>query len=927
MRNKKKSSEASSDFYMDQVYAFEKIFMKILPPIYVDSFSNNFKFYFDRLWEGSVNRKGNPVPPIFDVEKIYENTDNADEIIEELENTEWDQIGYDKKLELIRKMDIQALFKSVSRFREKQQRYFCKVNDITQSKFNETIFDMIDWRNEESGHKSSYKFESLDNDSFRIRILDPVKSFAELLLNKNQEKCEKLKEKIEEVEKQVDYPEINIEKIVNNLQLSETDVRESLKELKVYADEQGYIRGEDERVLENRILRLQSSINDDIRPSKSTSEEAEKIDDETYESLKSISKTKLTDEQLNAIVSSYNIIIDSTALLKDEYSKVLMYEIADVLGKLNKKAMIFRRTRKELVEGERKYYEKQMIGIPEEENNYKQYKGAINVLDMLSERNLIVYGSGFAKSQSEKDDIEELLNNYSNKRICLLTPSDDYLNEDVIKKCKQFISLRSIDRRLFVRSKYLNNQSFTTDDNQTDEHVEKKQSNEEYKPLKEEIKNAERVEEDIEIQQQAKETTNVNESKEGDLLTTTNNNEYKLLREIGSGGEGIVYQTQEENVVAKVYYPDKITKDKQDKLKRMIDMNINIKNVAWPIDLLVDEMNNVIGYTMQQVPQGCVELGLSVLKISSDSVRKSLLPKWNRLDMVKCTLAMARIFKILHEKQILMGDINPRNILVNPNNSSEVWFVDCDSYQFDQYNCPVGTPIFTSPRIYNEYGNTPNYATLFRTEEDEQYAMASLFFQVLMAGQSPFASKGENEGGIEEAIKTRKFAYSRVTKEEIPDGPYRMIWQNLLKSIKQFFEEVFIDGKIIDSENWVDQLDSYRYSIRKGWLSSDIFPRKYKSSNPEDFQDFVCEICKKEANMPKEKYQRIISKKHILACNECNIFLNQFKDNYVEAPCDMCGKPVSHIPEIKIVQNMYRNEDQKELILCPKCFHTNKESD
>ena len=36
---------------------------------------------------------------------------------------------------------------------------------------------------------------------------------------------------------------------------------------------------------------------------------------------------------------------------------------------------------------------------------------------MLSERNLIVYGNGFTKSESEKDDIEELLRTYSNKRI------------------------------------------------------------------------------------------------------------------------------------------------------------------------------------------------------------------------------------------------------------------------------------------------------------------------------------------------------------------------------------------------------------------------------------------------------------------------------------------------------------------------------
>ena len=41
-----------------------------------------------------------------------------------------------------------------------------------------------------------------------------------------------------------------------------------------------------------------------------------------------------------------------------------------------------------------------------------------------------------------------------------------------------------------------------------------------------------------------------------------------------------------------------------------------------------------------------------------------------------------------HEKVILMGDVNLHNFLVTP--ECNVCMVDCDSYQFDSFACPVG---------------------------------------------------------------------------------------------------------------------------------------------------------------------------------------------------------------------------------------------
>jgi DNA-binding helix-hairpin-helix protein with protein kinase domain len=59
-------------------------------------------------------------------------------------------------------------------------------------------------------------------------------------------------------------------------------------------------------------------------------------------------------------------------------------------------------------------------------------------------------------------------------------------------------------------------------------------------------------------------------------------------------------------------------------------------------------------------------------------------------------LAILEKIKLLHENDIIIGDINPFNILIKDDKT--VYFVDVDSYQVDNYPCPVGTVHFTAPR-------------------------------------------------------------------------------------------------------------------------------------------------------------------------------------------------------------------------------------
>ena len=110
---------------------------------------------------------------------------------------------------------------------------------------------------------------------------------------------------------------------------------------------------------------------------------------------------------------------------------------------------------------------------------------------------------------------------------------------------------------------------------------------------------------------------------------------------------------------------------------------------------------------MKRVPQGYLQLGRSVLLISRPEVQKSILPEWNRETLVQVASGFAKLLEILHENNVLMGDVNAGNIMVHPKNPWNVYLVDCDSYQIaDIFPCPVGKEEYTHPHMAARLGMT-----------------------------------------------------------------------------------------------------------------------------------------------------------------------------------------------------------------------------
>lgn len=119
---------------------------------------------------------------------------------------------------------------------------------------------------------------------------------------------------------------------------------------------------------------------------------------------------------------------------------------------------------------------------------------------------------------------------------------------------------------------------------------------------------------------------------------------------------------------------------------------------------------------------------------------KRYFPNWTKQDTVTLCITILKKLKYLHDRNVILGDINPNNILVV--SPTEVYFVDTDSYQIEGFPCPVGTINFTAPEIQRK-----DFSTFLRTIGNERFAVATLLFMIMLPGKPPVLPAGRRKPG------------------------------------------------------------------------------------------------------------------------------------------------------------------------------------
>lgn len=383
---------------------------------------------------------------------------------------------------------------------------------------------------------------------------------------------------------------------------------------------------------------------------------------------------------------------------------------------------------------------------------------------------------------------------------------------------------------------------------------------------------------------------------EGEMVYASNGM-VKLGSKVAEGGEGKIYTTNTP-YVAKIYKRKNNTKRKYAKIKLMLSKKIQCEGICYPVSELYNVNKEFIGYLMPKAKGKELQKSIFIKQLFLSNF-----PNWKKRDTVELCITILEKIKYLHYRNIIMGDINPANILVV--SQKEVYFVDTDSYQIEDFPCPVGMTNYTAPEIQ---GN--NFSKFLRTKGNENFAVATLLFMIMLPGKPPYSQQGGGYPG--DNIKNMDFSYpfGENSNKKTPDGPWRYIWSHLIYDLKKKFYNTFRQDGENSKENdrfevdeWLSCFRNYLRLLDDGILrqqdpmSEELFPTRHKRSSKIEY--VRCRLCGQEK--PEDVCVDGI-------CREC---LNK-EEIY---RCKKCGKKIIYTNYQKYIKNV------KPYEFCPECYN------
>lgn len=251
------------------------------------------------------------------------------------------------------------------------------------------------------------------------------------------------------------------------------------------------------------------------------------------------------------------------------------------------------------------------------------------------------------------------------------------------------------------------------------------------------------------------------------------------------GGEGQVLKLLSlsnyncDEFVIKVFHDLERNADKENKIKDMLSLSekYDIPNtVCWPFAIVYDK-DKFVGYLMKKAQ------GVSLSKFMHGKKTQSEFNNYKDCHYAQICLSIMNTVQKLHQYDILVGDINEDNFIVN--NPNMVYFIDTDSYQFGKYKCNVGRENYFSPEYYE---------TQMLDENSEGYSIIILIFKILMLGRDPFTSRLNEELSKKEKVIKGLFPYNindDITKKLISPPFYFELWNKLSLDLKYYFINIF----------------------------------------------------------------------------------------------------------------------------------------
>ena len=342
---------------------------------------------------------------------------------------------------------------------------------------------------------------------------------------------------------------------------------------------------------------------------------------------------------------------------------------------------------------------------------------------------------------------------------------------------------------------------------------------------------------------------------------------------LGSGGEGAVYKVP--NMPGKVV---KIFKSSLDMayMERKVEAIINkhvpskLNNIlinTIPETLLYDEADSFVGYIM---PGVTTRFKLYDVSRESDS-RKKYFPELDYKGLIIIAYNLSEAIYFMHEHDVVIGDLNPNNVIVNPDGT--VCLIDIDSCDIvdrktnEHFPCSVGLPEMLAPELQT----VGNLKEARFTKESDVFSLAILIFRLLMRNADPFGGifydrtrSLSNVLGNKQIVNGECPFVKNIDGMKIPD------WAQSIDILPNYIQDLFVRVFDYNADNIMARKE--QRPTAKEWMDAltKFYNEPLKKCDRDSFHWFLkkfdeCPFCSKDrSNMAlkksgiKEKKKRIL---------------------------------------------------------------------
>lgn len=233
---------------------------------------------------------------------------------------------------------------------------------------------------------------------------------------------------------------------------------------------------------------------------------------------------------------------------------------------------------------------------------------------------------------------------------------------------------------------------------------------------------------------------------------------YSLDKCLGRGGEGEVWTVTGMSLVVKLFSDP--TPLRRLKVETMLALPIQDPlqkhhhvGITWP-HYLVHKNGQFAGYAMPLAPQA-----KTMPYVSSPRLRANHSPEFNWRYLHATAYNLAQLVEAIHQAGCVLGDMNPKNILVNAR--ALVTIIDTDSFQVKTakgqiLRCLVGQPEYTPPELADH-----DFASVDQAPVQDYFRLAVAIY-ALLAGEHPYTGKWTGSGdppSTLEAIQSGAWPY------------------------------------------------------------------------------------------------------------------------------------------------------------------------